>query len=233
MTEISKTADKAVSILCQLAEMEVATPQQLAVRTGVNRTVAQRLLTTLLARDFVTRQDGEYAPAYRVRQLAEMVQPRLRRAVEPQANQLSANTGETVVFQILDGKDLIVLIEATQMRDVSLHVRHEVASRSPIAQSASGLVILAAVTSNEVSSLLRGEPGEALRHRLEGVRADGFARTSNELQQGVSGLAAAVRDGETVVGSLAILVPTARAGELDGYRTDLERTIGRIERALG
>lgn len=232
MSEISKTADKAISILFQLARLDAATPQQLSLTTGVNRTVSQRLLSTLLAWDFVVRAGREYTRSYRLRELAQLVQPRLRRAVEPQAHMLSEQTGETVVFQIPDGGDLVVLVEATQPQEVSLHVRHEVGSGSPITQSASGLAILGALSATEVVAFLRQEPSPELAARLNGVRADGYARTSNELQQGVSGLATAVRDGDEVVGSLAILVPTSRSTELDGYRRDMDRTVARIERAL-
>lgn len=230
--EISRTADKALMVMEQLAVVGTATPQQLAVSLGMNRSVAQRLLATLLTRGFVLRTEGEYALTHLVRQLAEDVQTPLRSVVEPQAAQLSSATGETVVFQILDGDELVVLIEATQRRGVSLNVRHQVGSRSRPAQSASGLAILAALSPARVRAILGGTDADETAERIRCVANTGFARTSNELQRGVSGLASAVRDPQGVVGSLAILAPSSRASTLDELRDELAHVVKSIEHAL-
>ncbi|GAA1633755.1 IclR family transcriptional regulator [Georgenia ruanii] len=233
MSEISKTADKAIALLVELAEEGMATPQKLAARVKMNRTVVQRLLTTLVGRGFVTRVDGEYAVSPRLRRLAAAVQPELRRAAAPHAAALSAKTHETVVVQVLDGDTAVVIAEIVQPSSIALQARHTVGSRSPLTLSASGLAILAALDARDTERILRSADDEdgTLARRLEHIRQTGVATTSDELQEGVSGIAVALRR-EGVVGSLAILAPTFRAGDLEKHQPHLIRAAARIERSL-
>ena len=97
MTEISKTADKALAILAELARSGPSSPQQLSQSLGINRTVAQRLLMTLLSRDFVARTGGEYSLSPHVRRLADSVLPELRATIRRIDEGLAATTGETVL----------------------------------------------------------------------------------------------------------------------------------------
>lgn len=236
MTETSKTAEKALAILQELSDGDPATPQQIALRMGVNRTVVQRLLTTLLYRGFVTRSDGEYSLAPRVRTLAAAVLPELQRAVRSPIVVLSKKTRETIVFQVLDGSSVVVVDEAVHVRGIALHVRQEVGSRSPITLSASGLAILAWLERSASARLLRSstdtESAATITTTLAEIREAGFAVTTNELRLGVSGLACPVLRDDLVIGSVAILVPTSRASNLDGYRSDLARTAAAIANAL-
>ena len=52
--------------------------------------------------------------------------------------------------------------------------------------------------------------GSALKARLPGIRQDGFASTVDELEPGLTGVAAPVRHHGTVVGALGISGPTSR-----------------------
>lgn len=234
MSEISKTADKAIALLVELADGGMATPQRLSVRVGMNRTVVQRLLTTLVRRGFVTRVDGEYGLSPRLHRLAAAVQPELRRAAGPHAAALSAKTGETVVVQVLDGDTAVVLAEFVQHAGAALQARHAVGSRSPVTRSASGLAILAALDERDVERALRSvddDAAGALRERVGRIRDAGVAATSDELQEGVSGMAVAIRrDG--LVGSIAILAPTSRAEGLQEHRERLVKAADRIQRNL-
>lgn len=236
MSDISKTADRALAVLVELSDGEPATPQRLAARTGLNRTVVQRLLTTLVARGFVTRDTGTYMLSPRVRRLSEGVQPGLRRVVRPLDAALSRRTSETVVFQVVDGDQVVVLDESVPRRpDAALQVRHQVGSRSPLERSASGLAILASWSSVDRARALRGRPADvvdATETRITAIQQDGLARTSDELQVGVSGLAVAVVGDTGVVGSVAVLAPTNRLAVLEGHAADLIRTARRMEDAL-
>lgn len=231
--EQSKTAAKILDVLVEMSDGESTTPQMLAARLKMNRTVTQRLLTTLLARGFVRKNAGNYVLAPRVRTLADAVMPRLRAAVEPAVIGLSSKVGETVVFQVRDGIDVVVLAEECPRRSVSVQVRHEVGSKSPIEASASGLAILAA-SAPEIVERMAAEidPPHDLLDRVAEFARTGFATSTGDLQAGVSGLAVSVGSPHAVVGSLAILVPSARVAELDGHRRDLLDYARRIEAVL-
>lgn len=231
--EISKTADKALLILIALGEESPATPLELSRRTGMNRTVTQRLLMTLALRGFVTGTDGRYTLASRIRTIADAVQPELRRVVDAHADELAAQLHETVVVQVLDGDAVVVLHESRPATRFALQARHEVASRSPLDMSASGQAILAWMDDASRERVLRGSPTPELLERLNEVRESGFATTSDTLQSGVSGLAVAISRNGRTLGSIAVVVPTVRIEVLDGHRVALQRTARRIERELG
>lgn len=231
--EQSKTAAKALDILTAMSDGQPVTPQRLALQMGLNRTVTQRLLTTLIARGFVRKNDGQYVLSHRVRLLGEAVLPRLCHAVNPEVAALSAVTGETVVFQIPDGDDVVVLAEDYQRRGVAVQVRHEVGSKSPMTATASGLAILAASPRSTQDRILQRSPhSDALRKRIDLIEESGFATTSGDLQVGVAGLAVAVGAKETLAGSLAVLVPETRAGDLESHRNELQHHARRIESSL-
>lgn len=233
MSKISKTADKALAALQVLAEGGPLTPTQLSLRLGENRTVTQRLLNTLFGKGFVVRDNGGYALSSRIRSLAEAVQPALRNAVAPHVSALSKETGETVVFQIRDGDQAIVLEQQVQNESVALQVRHDIGSLSPLTQTANGLAILSALSDAQVKRLLTGlSSGPSVAVALDKIRATGLAQTSGGLQTGVSGMAVAVCQGSEVVGSIAILVPSFRGDSLNNYNAQLLRAAALIEQAL-
>lgn len=234
MSEFSKTADNAIAILVELGESGWTTPQKLAIRMSTNRTVVQRLLTTLLHRGFVIRQDGEYALSWRVRDLADAVQPRLQHAATTSMAALSERTRETVVLQVIDGDDAVVLREVVHASGIRLQARHEVGARSPLTQTASGWAILTALDEKQLGRVLRDQPDvSAWSARLQQIRETGVAVTSDELQQGVSGIAASLRrsDGGPHA-SLAVIAPTSRMEELRRHTGSLLRAAKEIERAL-
>jgi DNA-binding IclR family transcriptional regulator len=234
VSEFSQTADNAIAILVELGGSGWTTPQKLATRMSTNRAVVQRLLTTLLNRGFVIRQDGEYALSWRVRKLADAVQARLQHAAATHLAVLSARTRETVVLQVIDGDDAVVLQEVVYSSGVRLQVRHEVGARSALTQSASGLAILAAINEKQLVRVLRGERDlPELLPRLEQIRQTGIAVTSDELQQGVSGIATHLRrsEGEPHA-SLAVIAPTSRMEELRRHTGSLLRAAKEIERAI-
>jgi DNA-binding IclR family transcriptional regulator len=231
--EQSKTAAKVLDILAAMSNADPVTPQRLALQMGLNRTVTQRLLTTLLARGFVRKHDGQYVISSRVRALGEAVLPRLCQVVNPEVASLSAQTGETIVFQVPDGDDVVVLAEDYQRRGVGIQVRHEVGSKSPMTATASGLAVLAGSPRNVQDRIVQRSPdAEALRARIEQIQQRGFATTTGDLQVGVAGMAIAVGAKETLVGSLAVLVPETRVGDLESHLKELERCARRIESSL-
>ncbi|WP_091470956.1 IclR family transcriptional regulator [Paenarthrobacter nitroguajacolicus] len=233
LQDSSKTAAKLLDILEALDHGAPESPQLLARRLGMNRTVTQRLLTTLLTRGFVRREAGQYALAFSIRELSNRVLPELRKAAEIEVKVLSENVSETVVFQIPDGETVVVLAEAVSPRPMSVLVRHRVGSKSPMTRSASGIALLAADPASIRPILDASEDGADILHRVEEARKSGFAYSEGILQEGVSGMALAVRGaGGSVVGSLAILVPAARSHDLAEHLGHLRRSAKTIGRSL-
>ncbi|QUY63179.1 IclR family transcriptional regulator [Gulosibacter molinativorax] len=232
MSEISKTADKALNLLLALEGRSLTAPELTAI-TGMNRTVVRRLLQTLLSRDLIRREGSRFQLSGRMRRLASAVYPELRRAARPAAEALMRELGETVVFQIVDGSAMVVLLELLHGRGTGMLVRHEVGSRSGMSESASGLAVLAATDARARDRLLGRDPDPELLERIAEAQEQGIAFTSDLLRSGVAGLAVAVRDGsDTVIGSLAALVPSARVDKLRASESALRRAAAQIESQL-
>lgn len=215
MAEISKTADQALTVLLKVGENGPMTPAQLARALGLNRTVVHRLLATLHQRGFVTRQEAGYVPGAILVRIADRVQPELRASGRAAMLALAQEIGETAVMHIADGPDAVVLEQVVPDRNI-VRVEHEIGSRHPLHEGASGRALLAFLGDATIERIVAGlDRPDGLERRLETVRQLGYALSHDELQQGVHGLAVPVRDaGDHAVASIAILVPTTRASTL-------------------
>lgn len=233
MTDISSTGDRMLSALETVADHGPVSAADVARRNGINRTVAHRLLTTLHRRAYVRRVQGGYVVGPAVMRLAHSVEPELVGAILPEVTALAEETGETVVAHVIDGADAVVIAQAIGTRHL-VRVQHEEGSRHPLAVGASGRVLLAFQPPERIEAVARDAADPAtLERRLEGVRALGYAVSHDELQAGAHGVAAAIRDRTGVSrASVAIVVPTGRAGALNDHLESLLQTAGRVERRL-
>lgn len=215
MAEISKTADQALTVLLAVSENGPRTPAQLAHDLSMNRTVVHRLVNTLHRRGFLIRQEAGYVPGTVLVRCAERVQPELRAQGRATMQRLSDAVGETVVMEIRDGDDAIVLGQVVSGNHL-VRVEHKIGSRHPLVAGASARAILAFLDSATGDKIMsKADHPETVKRQLEAVRQLGYSLSHDELQQGVHGLAAPVldRDGHASAG-IAILVPTNRANEL-------------------
>ncbi|MGH2849171.1 MAG: IclR family transcriptional regulator [Solirubrobacteraceae bacterium] len=151
----------------------------------------------------------------------------------PDVAALADATGETVVAHVIDGADAIVIAQAIGTRHL-VRVQHEEGSRHPLLVGASGRALLAFQPPERIDAIARSLPDPAaLERRLEAVRALGYAVSHDELQAGAHGVAAPIRDRMGYArASIALVVPTGRAGALNEHLDPLLSTAARIERRL-
>jgi IclR family transcriptional regulator, acetate operon repressor len=142
------------------------------------------------------------------RQLAELAEPAMRRLAE--------ESGETVNLMVHtpQGAEAVAQVDGRHVLGASNWIGRPVPNHC----SAAGKVFLAFGRADS------GGPLEALTARtivhpdqlardLEQVRARGFATIVDELEMGLTAVAAPIRDGAgTVVGALSVAGPTARLG---------------------
>jgi DNA-binding IclR family transcriptional regulator len=233
MAETSKTADHALELLLELSKNGPRTPSDLANSLGLNRTVVYRLLATLHSRGFVLKAADGYAPGPVLVRMAERVQPALREAATGVMTQLTDASGETTVLHIPDGEDAVVTAQRVGTGNL-VRVEHEIGSRHPLRLGASGRAILAYLPERTIAKVASRAPDpRLLREQLAQVQRDGWARTHDELQQGVHGIGVPIRrsDGRAVA-SLALIVPTNRDSALDANRDSLIAAADEIVRQL-
>jgi len=233
MAETSKTVDQALTLLLALADEAPLTAAELTRRLDLNRTIVQRLLSSLHKRGFVTRRDRGYVPGAVLVRIAERVQPELRAAAADIMARLGKAVGETVVLQITD-QDQAVVIEQYASDQHVLRVEHEIGSRHPMSVGASGRALLAFAAPATIEQVLRkSDDREELYRQLEATRRLGYSLSHDELQLGVYGLAMPVMDRDhKPLASLAIIVPAARSTGLTQHLDPLREAVRDVSDAL-
>lgn len=234
MAERSKTVDQALVLLLSLSEHGPDTVSGLARRTGVNRTVAHRLLATLGDRGMVRRTgSGSWRLGLALLDLATRIEADLRRVSRPVLDGLADQFGETVVLSIPDGDDLVAIDQALGERH-PVRVAYRPGARHPLTRGAHGRAVLAFSEDAAITRALEREPdadAKRITTLLEQTRRLGYAVSHDELQYGASGLAVPVRGGTgTVIASLGMVAPVGRLpaeGRLSAAMLGAAATIAR------
>ncbi|HEX9889534.1 MAG TPA: IclR family transcriptional regulator [Nitriliruptorales bacterium] len=222
----SRTLARGLALLTALGEVqEGATVSALADATDLDRAVLYRLLDTLTAEGFVTR-DGDsrrYRLGLAMLELGVRAAQGLevRRLAGPPLRALCEDTGETACLAVRDRDDLVV-VEVVEPPDRFVQVNYRVGFRHPLGTSAHGKALLAFL------------PEGGRDQSLQPVRQRGVAYTRDELEQGASGVAAPVFDHTgKAVAAVGIVAPTARLPEPEAVALRVLRSAREISEKLG
>jgi IclR family transcriptional regulator, acetate operon repressor len=220
----TQSVDRACDLLARVIRAEASlTSGELADASELPRSTTSRLLSALERANLLTRAEaGGWAPGglfdlYASRRTDEDA---LARAAAPMMRSLGDATGETVNLGVARHGTVIQLaqIDAT----FRLGSRDWVGTDVPAHCSSLGKVLYAygalQVPEGPLEPLTERSlrTGEALRAALARVRRVGYATTVDELEPGLTGVAAPVRRRGVVVAALGVSAPTSRlAGMLD------------------
>lgn len=191
---------------------------------GVHKSTASRLLATMEARRYVSRNGttGKYSLGMRLVELSKVKLDRLdlRAHARPFLEELVSNTGETSHLAILDRGEVVYIDKADTPQ--TLMMRSRIGYRISPHCTALGKAILAALPDDVVNALMseKGLPRftpntitEALpmKEHLRRVRAQGFAIDDEEHEAGIRCAAAAIMDhAGRVAGAISVSGPTFR-----------------------
>jgi IclR family KDG regulon transcriptional repressor len=205
-----------------------------------------RLLSELAALGIVRRtQDGRYSLGPRLLYWGEAAAETfdLRTIAEPPMRGLRDEVGESVHLYMRDG-DARVCIAAVEARH-ELRPFIQLGRRLPLRVGAAGKVLLAFAdegTQRRQLRLARSEarnrpdaPGADLARQLERIRADHWAMSMGEREQGVAAIATTVADSlGRVVAALCISGPTIRLTEarLERMREPLQASANEVSQLL-
>lgn len=200
-------SDGSLSGLARQTEMPVAT--------------VSRLLSTLEAAGAVRREAKAYriGPAIRELALDEPAHYDLLSIAGSHLSELAAATDETAGIARSVGSELLHLGQIATEHDVS--VTDWTGFRVGVHSGAIGFVIMAHWPAERVDAYLEPDLEQyvdrtmvdpsAIRARLEQIRADGFLWTTDEYAQGVTTIAAPVRDRDGLgVGAIHVHGPSFR-----------------------
>jgi DNA-binding IclR family transcriptional regulator len=220
-----QSVDRALTILEVLARVGEAGVTEIAGELDVHKSTAFRLVTTLEAHRLVeqTTERGRYRLGVGVLRLAGATTARLDLVQEarPLCRQLAAETGETVNIAVLSESSALYLDQVAGSSALQPH--NWVGQHIPLHATSNGKVLLSGLDEARVKELLGTlsrytdatitKKGR-LREELALVREQGYAVAVDELEQGLTAVAAPIRNAHgDVVASMSVSGPTFRLTE--------------------
>jgi DNA-binding IclR family transcriptional regulator len=205
---LTQSVLKALDILeCLAVADRPLSTQEIAQRCGLPRPTAYRLLTTLLARDYVTicPGSGHYQIGAKMLSLGNNFLDRLDLPELARADlrELSQVARETVHLGVLDGIEVLYVGKVDGPQSVRMH--STIGARSPLHSTAMGKAILAFLPLEQRMALLGQitfvprtpstiiDRGGLVKH-LELVRTQGYAVDDIENEEGIRCVGAPVFD---------------------------------------
>ena len=242
-----QSVDRAVTILEFLAQHGTAGVTQLAASLGVHKSTASRLVSALEQRSLVEQVEdrGKYRLGVGILRLAGATTARLDLVQEsrPVCRRLASATGETVNLAVLSGGAALYIDQVAGATTLSSY--NWVGQHVPIHATSNGKTLVSELHEPELSRAL-GEltaytpstvtDRAALDRDLARVRERGYAVAADELDVGLTAIAAPVRDAHgEVVASVSVSGPTFRFTEsrIGQILPDLRAAAEDISAALG
>jgi len=243
-----QSVDRAVAILEILARDGEAGVVEVARELDVHKSTASRLLAALDRRELVTQDTarGKFRLGTGIVRLAGAASQRLDVVQEsrPVCRALAQEVGETVNLVILSGRDALYLDQVAGPAALSPH--NWAGQRIPLHATSDGKVLLAYRPAAEILEHLvlplerfTGHTVTALPEfgrLLAQVRERGYATAVDELEDGLTAVAAPVRNAEgTVIASISASGPSFRipAERIPTLASAVSHAAGEISRRLG
>jgi DNA-binding IclR family transcriptional regulator len=243
-----QSVDRAVAILEILARDGEAGVTEVARELGVHKSTASRLLAALDRRELVAQDAarGRFRLGVGLVRLAGAASQRLDVLQEsrPVCRALAQEVGETVNLAISSGRDALYLDQVAGPAALSPH--NWAGQRIPLHATSDGKVLLAFLPAAEILEHL-APPLERFTGQtvtdlpefarlLAQVRERGYATAVDELEDGLTAVAAPVRNADgTVVASISASGPSFRipAGRIPEIARSVQIAADEISRRLG
>ena len=243
-----QSVDRAVAILEILARDGEAGVTEVARELGVHKSTASRLLAALDRRELVSQDTarGRFRLGVGLVRLAGAASLKLDLVQESRAvcRALAREMGETVNLAILAGRDALYLDQVAGPAALSPH--NWAGQRIPLHATSDGKVLLAYLPAAEITEHLAPPLRRFTRHTITApaefgrllaeVRRRGYATAAEELEEGLTAVAAPVRNAEgTVIASISASGPSFRipAERIGAVADSVRRAAAEISRRLG
>jgi DNA-binding IclR family transcriptional regulator len=242
-----QSVDRAVAILEILARDGEAGVTEVARELGVHKSTASRLLAALDRRELVAQDAarGRYRLGMGLVRLAGAASRGLDLVQEsrPVCRALAREVGETVNLAILSGRDALYLDQVAGPAALSPH--NWAGQRIPLHATSDGKVLLAYLPEADLAERLtpplarftaRTITAADFPRLLAEVRRQGYATAVEELEAGLTAVAAPVRNAEgIVVASISASGPSFRipADRIPVLAGSVRRAAAEVSRRLG
>jgi DNA-binding IclR family transcriptional regulator len=243
-----QSVDRAVVILEILARDGEAGVTEVAGELGVHKSTASRLLAALERRELVTQDAarGKFRLGVGLVRLAGAAGRGLDVVQEsrPVCRALAREVGETINLAILSGRDALYLDQVAGPAALSPH--NWAGQRIPLHATSDGKVLLAFLPDAELAECLTLPLRRCTEHtitaiaellpELAEIRQRGYATAVEELEAGLTAIAAPVRDAEgKVIATISASGPSFRipAERFDEISASVCRAAAETSRRLG
>ena len=214
------------------AESPQMSLSDVARATGLTRAAARRFLLTLAELGYVRSDGRAFSLRPKVLELgyAYLAGLSLNEVAAPHLEDLVAHTRESSSVAVLDGDEIVYVVRVPTKRIMSASI--SVGTRFPAYATSMGRVLLAYLPDELLEAYLKRvklEPitkrtvtdPELLRDVLRTVRAQGYAMTDQELEEGLRSAAVPVHDASgAVVAAMNISTHASRVN-MDELRRNL------------
>jgi len=242
-----QSVDRALTILEVLARVGEAGVTDIAAELGVHKSTAFRLVATLEQHRLVEQSSdrGKYRLGVGMLRLAGATTARLDLVQEarPVCRQLASDTGETVNIAVLSESSALYLDQVAGSSALQPH--NWVGQHIPLHATSNGKVLLSGLDQARLDAILGALPTytshtitrkKALRDELARVREQGYAVAVDELEVGLTAVAAPIRNAHgDVVASMSVSGPTFRltADRVDDVAAALVAAAEEVSHRLG
>ncbi|WP_310961678.1 IclR family transcriptional regulator [Nocardioides terrisoli] len=220
-----QSVERALNILEVLARVGEAGVTEIAAELDVHKSTAFRLVSTLEGHDLVeqTGDRGKYRLGVGMLRLAGATTARLDLVQEarPICRQLAADTGETVNLAVLSENSALYVDQVAGSSSLQSH--NWVGQHIPLHATSNGKVLLSELDGAQLDAALATLPAytertitrkSRLRSELSRVRERGYAEAVDELERGLTAVAAPIRNAHgDVIASMSVSGPTFRLAD--------------------
>lgn len=195
----------------------------LSVRLGLAKSTVHRLASTLIEANILeqNKETGKYSLGLALFELGALVRRKMDVAAEarPQLRALMESTGETVQLAIFDHMSVLYINKMESRQAVRMS--SNVGSRAPAHCTSVGKALLAYQPAEIIGQLVANglksytprtiTDAKLLETELAGVRVKGYAVDDEEIEIGLRGIAAPIRDhAGVVIASIGFAAPAQR-----------------------
>jgi DNA-binding IclR family transcriptional regulator len=211
---------------------------------GLHKSTVHRLVSTLVAHEFVRRlENGTYALSWKMIELGAVTRRHygLHEAIEA-LKTVVERTGETAHLAVLDRGDVLYLEKVESAR--ALRMPSAVGRRAPPHCTALGKALLAGRSDPEVRALLKLHMPlrrytaatlttiEAVIDSLDDVRINGYAVDDGQLEDGLTCIAAPITIEGITAAAVSVSGPTSRV-HVEEAAAEVQRCAERLTMQLG
>ena len=227
MPSANSTADRAIEILLMFDDTRpVISAAEVAERFGMPRSTTYRYLSSLRAQGLLVEAgEGGFRLGHRILALARIARQgfTILQISRPHLERARKDTGETVLLTQRTGEDLTVLecLESSS----PIRISYERGQVLPTPASAAAKVFLAFSAAGKVGKVLKKRKfpqytdhtitdPDRLARILDEVRSKGYAVNHNEVDEGITAVAAPIFDGSREVEyAVSIVAPSFRVND--------------------